>query len=249
VSSGIAELRRGLDPMVFAREAGLDPDSWQEDVLRSESKRLLLNCSRQSGKTTTVAALALWTAIYRPRSFCLIFSPSLDQSLEFFRRVADLAHGVGLDSVDPEALRKTGLDLKNGSRIEARPGSERTARGRTADLLVIDEASRVEDELYRTLRPMLAVTGGRMVMLSTPFGKRGVFEAWEHGEGWERYKVTAYECPRISSEFLEEERREMLDYVFRREYMCMFEELESAVFQAALIDEALANDEEPLWLD
>ncbi len=41
--------------------------------------------------------------------------------------------------------------------------------------LKIDEAARVSDELYRAVRPMLATSGGRIVLLSTPFGKRGFF--------------------------------------------------------------------------
>ncbi len=243
------DLRLALDAVAFAREAGLDPDRWQEGVLRSESKRLLLNASRQSGKTTVVAALALHKALYAPRSFCLIFSPSLDQSLEFFRRVADLCRGLGLENVDPEALRKTGMDLKNGSRIEARPGSERTARGRTADLLVIDEAARIEDELYHSLRPMIAVTGGALVMLSTPYGKRGAFyEAWTNGVGWERYRVTAEECPRISRAFLEEERRSIPARVFRQEYLCEFEETDDTVFAHDDVMRALEDvDDEPLF--
>jgi hypothetical protein len=45
-------------------------------------------------------------------------------------------------------------------------------------MLVIDEASRVDDTLYLAVRPLLAVSGGRLVALSTPFGKRG----WFHDE-------------------------------------------------------------------
>ena len=77
-----------------------------------------------------VAALALHKAMYSLGSFSLIFAPIQDQSTEFFARVAELSYGLGLDTVDPEAMRKTGMDLKNGSRIEARPpGSERSAGG------------------------------------------------------------------------------------------------------------------------
>ena len=54
---------------------------------------------------------------------------------------------------------------------------------------------------------MLAVSGGSLMMLSTPYGKRGVFyEEWTGGHGWERYEVPASQCPRISEDFLEEER-------------------------------------------
>ncbi len=237
------DIQLALDRVAFARASGLAPDPWQEKVLRSESKRLLLNCSRQSGKTTIVAALALHRALYIPRSYCLIFSPSLDQSLEFFRRVADQVHALGMEHVDPEGLRKTGLDLKNGSRIEARPSSERTARGRTADLLAIDEAARIDDALYHSLRPMLAVTGGSLVMLSTPYGRRGAFyEAWHEGIGWERYRVTAKECPRISPAFLEEERASLPVWFYRQEYECSFEETSDQLFTYAMIEGARANE-------
>jgi hypothetical protein len=242
------DLRLALDRVAFAREAGLEPDGWQVEVLRSPSRRLMLNCARQSGKTTTVAAMALHQALYVPRSFCLVFSPSLDQSLEFFRRVADLCHALGLEKVEPEALRKTGMDLRNGSRIEARPGSEKTARGRTADLLVIDEAARIEDELYHALRPMLAVSGGRLIMLSTPYGKRGAFyHEWTEGVRWERYCVTAEECPRISEEFLEEERQTLPSWVYRQEYECSFEETEDQVFTTDMIDRAVTSEVKPLF--
>jgi sugar/nucleoside kinase (ribokinase family) len=242
------DLKLALDRIAFARAARLRPDPWQEEVLRSESKRLLLNCSRQSGKTTTVATLALHRALYVPRSFCLIFSPSLDQSLEFFRRVADHCHALGMEHVDPEGLRKTGMDLRNGSWIEARPGSERTARGRTADLLVIDEAARIEDELYHSLRPMIAVTRGALVMLSTPAGKRGAFyDAWTEGVGWERYQLTAEECPRISPEFLEEERASLPSWVYRQEYECSFEETSDQVFTTDMVERAVTSEVKPLF--
>src|SRR4051812_30714633 len=242
------DLRLALDRVAFARAAGITPDPWQEDVLRSSSKRLLLNCARQSGKTTTVGALALHKALYVPRSLCLIFAPSQDQSLEFFRRVAELAYGLGMDKLDAESLRKTGLDLTNGSRIEARPGSEHTARGRTADLLVIDEAARIEDELYHSLRPMLAVSGGALAMLSTPFGKRGVFhDVWTHGAGWERYEVRASQCPRISEEFLEEERAALPRNVYRQEYECVFLEPDDAVFFEEDIQAAISEEVTPLF--
>ncbi len=244
------DLRLALDRVAFARAVGLDPDPWQERVLGSTSKRILLNCSRQSGKTTTVAALVLHRALYMPRSFCLVFSPSLDQSVEFFKRVANLCRELGLENVDPEAMRKTGMDLKNGSRIEARPGNEKTSRGRTADLLVVDEAARIDDDLYHGIRPSLAVTGGSLVMLSTPYGQRGVFyEEWAGAGDWERYEVTAEDCPRISAEFLAEEERRLPPRVFRREYECSFEETEDAVFTSEVIEAAFSDEIEPLWND
>lgn len=110
------------------------------------------------------------------------------------------------------------LELQNGSRIVSLPGKEETIRGYSGvRLLVVDEAARVPDSLYYSVRPMLAVSGGRLVCLSTPFGKRGFFhQEWIEGHGWERVKITADQCPRISKAFLEEERRSLGDWWYRR---------------------------------
>jgi hypothetical protein len=113
----------------------------------------------------------------------------------------------------------------------------------------VDEASRVEDELYYAVRPMLAVSGGRLMMLSTPYGKRGVFyEAWTNGTPtWERYEVPASQCPRISEEFLEEERASLPPFIFRQEYECSFEETDDQVFTTDMIDKAVTDEVKPLF--
>jgi hypothetical protein len=101
------------------------------------------------------------------------------------------------------------MELANGSRIVSLPGDEQTIRGYSGvALLAIDEAARVPDDLYRAVRPMLAVSGGRLVCLSTPYGKRGwFFETWKGGSGWQRARITADQCPRITPEVLAEEER------------------------------------------
>jgi hypothetical protein len=132
------------------------------------------------------------------------------------------------------------MELANGSRIEALPGTEKTIRGFSGvDLLLLDEAARVDDGLYYAVRPMLAISGGSLLMLSTPYGKRGVFfEAWTEGEGWQRFEVPADECPRIPPPFLEAERRSLPPWVYRQEYECSFEETEDQIFDHAMIEAA-----------
>jgi hypothetical protein len=115
----------------------------------------------------------------------------------------------------------------------------------------------VDDGLYHAIRPMLAVSGGRLMMLSTPYGKRGVFHAsWtggdsggasQNGWAWRRFEVPASQVPRISPEFLEEERAALPDWVFRQEYECQFEETEDQVFSTDIVDRAITTDVEPLF--
>jgi hypothetical protein len=163
--------------------------------------------------------IALHRALYHPESLILCLAPALRQSQELFGKV--LAFYRALDRPVPARTeRRLSLELENGSRIVTLPGTDKTIRGFSGTaLLVVDEASRVADELYFAVRPMLAVSGGTLMMLSTPYGKRGVFfEEWTGGLGWERYEVPASQCPRISGAFLAEERRSLPEWVYRQEY-------------------------------
>ncbi len=238
-----------LDPTLWCQETlGLTPDPWQAEVLQSTSKRIILNCTRQSGKSTVSSVLALHTAIYRPGSLILCLSPTLRQSGELFHNITRFyGESPAIPARAESALR---MELENGSRIVSLPGKEQNVRGyASVSLLIVDEAARVPDDLYYSIRPMLAVSGGRMIALSTPFGRRGWFyREWEEGQSWERHTITALQCPRISKEFLEEERRSMPDAWFRAEYMCEFTETQDAVFSYDQVMGTSSNEIEPLDL-
>jgi hypothetical protein len=154
-----------------------------------------------------------------------------------------------LDFAAPEQESALRLELANGSRIISLPGTEATVRGYSGvRLLVVDEAARVADDLYYAIRPMLAVSGGRMICLSTPFGKRGFFyEEWTNRQGWDRIRITAHECPRISPNFLAEERASIGEWWFRQEYECEFVDISDQVFGHDLVMQALSADVKPLF--
>ncbi len=155
-----------------------------------------------------------------------------------------LGRPVGADTEN-----KLELELVNGSRLVALPGNESTIRGYSgAAMLLIDEAARVPDDLYHSVRPMLVVSGGRLVALSTPWGRRGWwFDAWENGVGWERVMVTAENCPRIPRAFLDEERRSMGPLWFASEYEWQFVATVDSVFDPLDIEAAISADVQPLF--
>ena len=207
-----------------------------------------MNCARQTGKSTAAGVLALLKALMHPGSLVLILAPAERQAKELFSKVAGFYHTLG-HPIPADSYRKLGVELTNGSRIEALPGTEKTIRGFSgAALLIVDEAARVEDGLYYAIRPMLAVSSGRLMMLTTPYGKRGVFfEEWSGGEGWERYEVRAEECERIPPSFLEEERRALPAWIYRQEYECSFEDTEDQLFGYELVQSSITNEVSPLF--
>src|SRR5262245_48235351 len=264
-------------PELILQRAGMTPDAWQTRVLKTRKAQILLLCSRQVGKTLVAAALALRTALLEAPALVLVLTPSERQSNEFIRRIQELHEALRQpmntagrllsfhEKLAAEAGKDNGyfrlpaktresslqLHLDNGSRIIGLPASEGKVRVYSSvALLLIDEASRVDDALYRAMRPTLAVSRGRLLALSTPFGKRGWFHNAWHGPGdWERVKVTAEQCPRIPAAFLAEERQALGERWFRQEYLCSFEDTVDAVFSYADIQAALSDEVTPLFED
>ncbi len=218
-------------PVDLMRKLGFEPDPWQIEVLDCGHRRLLLNCARQAGKSTVVAVLSLVEAFLWQNAVILLLSRSHRQSKELFGIIADFYKRLG----EPDKLRlnRHELETAHHSRIISLPCQADTIRGfSSVHMLVIDEAARVPDDLYRSVRPMLAVSGGRLICLSTPHGKRGFFhDAWSGGGAdWKRIEVPASQIPRIKPEFLDEERRAYGASYYRQEYCCSFESVEGLIY-------------------
>jgi hypothetical protein len=187
-------------------------------------------------------------ALLEPPALVLLLSPTQRQSGELFRdKVVRLLNAMGrpVPVMQESALT---MGLENGSRIVSLPGEEKTIRGFSGvALLIVDEAARVDDDLYFSIRPMLAVSKGRLVALSTPYGKRGWFyEAWTGNENWDRYCIKASECPRITPEFLAEENRVLGERWYRQEYECSFEDVVGSVFGHDAVMGMLSDEVKPL---
>ena len=169
------------DPIAWAeRIAGLTLDPWQRDVLLSAAPRLLLNATRQSGKSTVAALKAAWTVLQG--GLAVVVSPSLRQSGFLFRKLS--RHLVASNA----AFRRetmTEVELVSGGLAVSLPG-DRPAMLRYDGpaVLLVDEASRVRDELWATISPMLAAApAAQQILLSTPAGAGGEFHrAWTSGE-------------------------------------------------------------------
>jgi hypothetical protein len=247
-----ADMANGAGAAEWVREKLKFPsDAAQERALTTQSRRVVMNCTRQWGKSTVTAAKAVHQAYTVPESLTLVVSPSARQTGEFVRKAGEFVRRLKLQSKG-DGDNEMSLLLPNRSRIVGVPGNESTVRGFSAvALLLVDEAARVEDEMYLAVRPMLAVSNGTLWLMSTPFGKRGFFyETWaEGGAEWERVRVPADECPRIQRGFLEEERRTMGERWYHQEYQCEFVDSMSGIFDRELVEQAMTRDVKPLEFD
>jgi hypothetical protein len=234
----------GDDPFEFARSVGLDPDPWQSEILASDHPRKILCCGRQTGKSTVGAVLAVHKALVNPGSTVLVISPGERQAKLLFSKALSLYRQAGYP-LPARSERRTGLELANGSIIEALPAVERTTRGYSVDLLLIDEAAAVPDLDYHGILPALIATQGQQVLLSTPRGKRGFFfELWHSDDDWQRVMVRSDEVSRISVADLEIFRSTMPEEFFRQEFYCEWLDTEGSLFSYDDIEAALVAGED-----
>jgi putative intracellular protease/amidase len=139
------------------------------------------------------------------------------------------------------------LELNNGSRVIALPGSEESILGFTPNLIVLDEAAVMSDKFYQSVRPMLAVSHGTLILASSPRGKRGFFwENWKKKDdadsAWKFFKATADDCPRIEKKFLEDELAALGQDWYEQEYYCRFLETAGGLFTDDMISAIFTDD-------
>ena len=221
--SKLREAAHRIDPALWVREVlGVEPAAWQEEFLRApQGASILALTARQVGKTTAAAWAIAHFMIFTPSGLCVFACPAQRQSAEAVRRVRECLIKVGAELVSDNVY---GLELKNGSRVLALPGSDDSIRGLTVDgWIVADEAARLPNDLIAALRPMRARRPqARFAMLSTAWSRSDPFwTAWVGDDPtWIRLKATANsDTTLFAPGFLEQERRALGEFVFNREYL------------------------------
>jgi hypothetical protein len=234
----------------LAADLGIALDPWQRAALTTDRHDVLLLVTRQGGKGEVATLLALDKLLNDPGSTTVVVSRADRQAKRLLRRIKRRYRQLS-DVPPPIVESQYALELRNGSEILALPGSEETIRGIEAvDLLVIDEAALVQDDLFTAVYPMLATTDGRCIAMSTARGKRGWFwHEWEHGgDEWHRERVTWEQIPRFKPAWIERTRRRLGDWMFRQEFGCEFVDDVEQIYGTDLVLAALTTDFRPLAL-
>lgn len=223
-------------PVPFVENAyGIQTDPWQRQYLNSSVSHaaIAIVACRQTGKSTVTAGFVAWCML-RQRSFvALICSRSLRQAAEFIDKIK-----VALLSMVPRAFlvhsNSLGVLMRNQSRVLAVPcqGAD-AARGFSPDLLVVDEAAFVPDDVFVALTPSLNATHGALHMISSPNGRAGMFfEAVEGAvsDDYMSFRVRADDVDRFDPDFLRRQERMLGDLRYRQEYNAEFVTMIGAFF-------------------
>jgi hypothetical protein len=140
--------------------------------LLNKHDRTIILKSRQLGITTLCAAYSLWLMIFSKDQSILALAPTQEKAKNIVDKVrfayAELPSWLKVPSSEDNKLS---LILNNGSKIKAASGASESARGYTANVLILDEAAFIDnaEDLWGSAQQTLA-TGGRAIVLSTPNG-------------------------------------------------------------------------------
>jgi hypothetical protein len=187
-----------------------------------------------------------------PNALVVVLSPSQRQSSEWLRSaVTFYGQHTNVPGVIAESAHR--VEFANKSRILSLPSSEAAVRGYAkCKLLILDECSRIEDDIIAAARPSIALGGkhgGSIIALSTPNGRKGKFFEWwqDGGDLWDRELVPVEQCTRIDPLFLQEELRSLGPTMYSQEYQCRFVDDDEQAFPTELFERCFKPRIQRLW--
>jgi len=231
------------NPVKFAEQKlEIKLDDWQKEYIAHEGNTVV-RAGRQSGKSFAESLRVALFALLNAKTSTLIIASVDRQSIELLEKVKSQIMGLAKNEIKGRpSLHK--IELKNGSKIMAEPAGQTGygLRGFTVDKLVADEAHYIPDAVFVAIRPMLATTGGTLDLLSTPRGNEGFFYDCFQSDDFHKIHIKSEDCPRISQDFLDAEKKRMTKMQFCQEYEAEFLDSLMQFFPRELIDECIKED-------
>ena len=189
---------------------------------------------RQMGKTTIVVGFLLWKAIFSPNISIGILANKEDTAKEILGRF-QFSYKMLPWWIKPgvREWNKKSIVLSNGKKgvtVFIGACSPDSLRGRSTDILVLDEFSTVPnaEEFYESSYPVVSSgTKSKIIILSTPKGMNLFYKLWKGAEegtnSYVPYFAPFWHHPARDKEWEEITRKSMSDQSFGQEYLCSFQ--------------------------
>ena len=222
------------------QELGIILDEWQKEYIMHEGNTVV-RAGRQSGKSFAESLRVALFALLNSKTSTLIIASVDRQSIELLEKVKSQIIGLAKNQIKGRPTFHK-IELKNGSIIRAEPAGQTGygLRGFTVDKLVADEAHYIPEEVFVAVQPMLATTGGTTDLLSTPRGNVGFFyDCCQNKEDFYEIHVKSELCPRITKEFLAQQRKALTKLQYAQEYEAIFLDALQQFFTKDLIDSCI----------
>jgi len=150
-----------------------------------KNNRVIVKFPRQSGKTVSTAAYAVWQLIFRPFSAIAILANKAKTAIGILQKVRllyeNLPHWI---QIGVKEWNKGSVELENNSRIEASATSSSAIRSMSISTLIIDECAFVEkgiwSDFFASVYPTVSSSKkAKIILISTPNGMNHFYKFWE----------------------------------------------------------------------
>lgn len=208
-------------------------DPWQSEILNTKGN-VIVYSGRQTGKSTIASIKASRFVVENDHKVVLIISVTEKQAEEMLQKILFYLQDNhrGLIKMGKDKPTKHTIRLKNGSMVRCEPVGQTGAgiRGFTIDMLIADEAAFMPEEIWAAVTPMLLTTGGEMMLISTPHGRKGYFYDCTQNKDFSVFHVNSEEVANQRSEpqrsmmleYLKKERERMTELQYAQEYLGKF---------------------------
>ena len=225
---------RRISDLKLQAVTGFNPHVGQNEILRCASREITIAAGRRWGKSAVCAYLALKT-ILEDNKRVWIVAPTYDLTHKVFEYVVRW-YGKCLPSQTEGVSYKPYPRIRTprGSILECRSTDSPTGLlGEEVDLEIVDEAARIPRHIYDTyLYPVTSSRQGRILKISTPFGKNWFYEHWVRDKATDgSFSFPSNANPHFPSGEWERAREMLPEQVFRQEYQALFLEEAASVFR------------------
>lgn len=207
---------------------------FQSDIVNmvQDNRFVICKMPRQSGKTTTIAAMLLWYVLFNENYNVAILANKMAQSREILHRI-QLAYENLPKWMQQGILEwnKGNIELENGSKILASATSASAIRGGSFNLIYLDEfafvPSNLQEEFFASVYPTISSgTTSKVLITSTPNGLNMFYKIWTDSEegnnSYERIDVHWSDVPGRDQKWREETIKNTSEEQFRVEFECEF---------------------------
>lgn len=201
------------------------------DIIQNNRKVISMQ-PRQMGKSQTVAAYILWYTLFNNNKTVAILAYKSDAAMEILSRYQLMYENLPLWMQQGiKTWNKGDVELENGSSVFTAATSSAGIRGKSVNLLYVDEVAivpnNIAEQFFTSVYPVVSAgETTKIILTSTPLGYNHFWKFWNDAEsganGFKHLKVEYWEHPKRDAKWASEQKALLGEIKFNQEVLCAF---------------------------